>query len=292
MVPSPVATVTTAFEMPSGWQRHERELAFLSVAEKEANITSSERLDWTPAIPLKLLLSVGKTPTGIALRAERENSLATQIAVFARSAFDEAPVKSMVAKLCHRPAEQKRCEHRAGRIAGISAQRTPRTPRAVAVSPPVALLEQDSFAADFQGAGSAANLIKARDILHHPATALAGVVFLFERVHRGRPFQIQPEGRGIVVQPESKPFQPFEHFDLKRTDFYLVNSWSQAAGRSKVILLASIPDRGEAILHVFVRILAHAETNDRILVSYVVNADVDALRPLRIVRVHMVHGLG
>ena len=53
-----------------------------------------------------------------------------------------------------------------------------------------------------------------------------------------------------------------------------------------------MPNSSKSILHVFVGILPDAEAENRVLVADIINADVDALGPLRIGRMHMVHRRG
>src|SRR5581483_2033401 len=157
------------------------------------------------------------------------------------------------------------------------------------MAPPCVLGEIESPTRDLEDAAYAPHLIEARDVLDDRAAALAIVVFLFVRIHRGTELRIKPERGGIVREPYSHAEQSLDYLDRKRADPDLVDLRPQDAGGAEVVLPALMPDRDETVLHVLVRILSDSHAQDRVAVADVVNADIDALGPFRVVRMNPVH---
>jgi len=60
-------------------------------------------------------------------------------------------------------------------------------------APPALLVNCNALAAKLEDATRAPGLIEARNILYHPAAALAEIMFLFVRIHGRRPFDVDSE---------------------------------------------------------------------------------------------------
>src|SRR5438445_7303450 len=95
--------------------------------------------------------------------------------------------------------------------------------------PPGILGQLELLAAEFDRSAHAPRLIEARNILHNLAAALAQIVRLFMRIHRGDPFELEPNTRRIVADAHPEAPQPFERFDREWTDLDLVNARAQRA---------------------------------------------------------------
>jgi hypothetical protein len=135
-------------------------------------------------------------------------------------------------------------------------------------------------------------VVEARDILHHPAGTLAEIVLLLMRIRCCRPLKVEPQTGRIIAQLEAQTFEAFKQFDREWADFDFVDIGPQGARRPEVVFLTLIPNRGESVLHIFIGILSDSEAHNRVLVTHVVDTDVDAFGPLGTVRVHLVHGCG
>src|SRR5713226_4307022 len=114
--------------------------------------------------------------------------------------------------------------------------------------PPRVRSQRDRFAAEFDCPMHASRLIEARNILHDPAAALAKIMRLFMRIHRADPFEIEPDTRRIIADAHPEAAQAFDRLDRQRTDLDLVDPWPQRPRRAKIVLLALMPDRREAVL--------------------------------------------
>src|SRR5277367_2948052 len=158
--------------------------------------------------------------------------------------------------------------------------------------PPVILAQRHGPAGNSQYAARPSGLVEARDILYDAAVALAEIVFLFVRIHPRAPNDVEADARRVVGEQHPKALEALDWFDRKRTDFDLVRFWTKRARSAKVILLALIPDRGEPVLHILIGILADAATDNHVLVGNVIQAEIDALGPLRAVGKDVVQGGG
>src|SRR5579863_1118843 len=157
------------------------------------------------------------------------------------------------------------------------------------MSPPGVLAEREPFAAKLEDAAHAPSLVEARDILDDLAAALAPVVLLLVRIHRGDPFKVEPQARGVVAQTHAEAAQAFKRLDRQRADLDLVDFGPQRPRGAEIILLALMPHGGEAVLNIFVGILPDAKTDTRILVADIVDTHIDAFGPLGIVSMNVVH---
>src|SRR5260370_17394726 len=90
----------------------------------ERDVAALECLHRSGRIPAKFLFGFFENPTRIIFFAEWNDSLAAEVAVFARGALHEAPMKRVAGKLRDRPAKQKRREGGALRIRDVGPHRT------------------------------------------------------------------------------------------------------------------------------------------------------------------------
>src|SRR5712675_259344 len=245
----------------------------------QRDVAALERLHRPGRIPAEFLFGFFEHPARIIFFAEWNDSFAAEVTVFAGGALHEAPMERVAGELRDRPAEQKGREGGPLRVRGVGAQRTAGAPGAVAMSPPCVIGERNVFPAELQRAARATHLIESRDVLHDFAAALAQIVFLFVRIHRGGPFDVEPQRRRIVIKLNTESAQSLQRLDRERADFHFIDSWTQRSRGAEVVLPAFMPDGRESVLNIFVGILPDAETENRILVANIIDADIDALGP-------------
>src|SRR5580704_8864984 len=127
--------------------------------------------------------------------------------------------------------------------------------------PPVALIQPDGLSGDTQSSAGATGLVEPRDILHDATVAFAKVVLLLVRIHRGAPYNIETYPRRVINESDSKAAKSLDYFDRQRTNCDFMNLRSQCPRRTEVVLLALMPDGGESVLHILIRILSDATSN-------------------------------
>src|SRR5665213_2213144 len=114
-----------------------------------------------------------------------------------------------VLELRDRPAKEEGREGCPIGIRNISSQRPARSPRAIAMSPPVVLAQCHRFAWNTQNPARPTGLIEARDILHDASVTLTKVVLLFVRIHPSDPVDIETDARWILSQYHAKTLESF-----------------------------------------------------------------------------------
>src|SRR5438445_5751697 len=81
VIPTAIAAVTAALEMPAWRMRGEGYLAGLAVPKEQPDIAAFERLDWSRRVPAKLLVGALELPSWVVRLPKRQRALATDIAV-------------------------------------------------------------------------------------------------------------------------------------------------------------------------------------------------------------------
>src|SRR5215472_5801679 len=204
-------------------------MALLSVFEEEQDVAALQSLHRPRGVPSEFLLGTVEKPSRITRPSERQNLFAAEIAVFAGAPLHEAPVKCVLGKLRHRPTEKEGREGSPFGIRGIGPKWPACAPRAIAMAPPAFLVERDRSAVDLKDSLRTARLIKSGDVLHRFTAAFAEIVFLLVRIHRGGPFEIEPQAGRIVSQTHAQAPQAFDHFDRERSDLHLVDAGTELA---------------------------------------------------------------